>query len=607
MPAASAEYDPREAAAPPDWPRTDRPLRIAILGWARLSFQGSQGSGYNLSASELAAGLAMSGHEVFYLTSGRRYGLRPWAHVVSSERWRGVRCFDLLNSPNTSPASYNFTNMAAETRHARQTRLVLRWLDRHRIQVVHVHSLEGFPLGLVGTIEDSGRRVVVTPHNYWFVCPQVDLMRGEGSLCRDYDGGRACATCIPCKPAWQTRLKRRLGHSVERLLGLEACAHLRKAARELPDRFREFTGRLAPFLPNARAPDPETAAGLDPTQRGDDGLIRHNFTPERSDGRRKPIAPANLDDNERFLASGRHLVVLNDYGQRRLAGVAALNRASLVTPPSDFVRQVYIRMGLQERRSRVVRLGQPHFDQINRRARRSPFYGVRPWDPATARRPLRFAFLGAMRPSKGIDVLCDALDLLPREVRQRCQFVIRAMGRDWPLRKRLSVYPEVSFFGGYDLIQLIGSGGEYDVGLLPHAWFENSPLVLLEHLHAGKFVVCSRLGGPVEWVKPPLNGLLVPGGHADDLAAAITRLVRGEVAIPSPREIHEATPILQSYPAHIAEVQGLYEALLGTPTPSGKPEHPAVQLAPAAFQTPRAPAATPTGRHAVRSLGIKDE
>ena len=44
--------------------------------------------------------------------------------------------------------------------------------------------------------------------------------------------------------------------------------------------------------------------------------------------------------------------------------MATLNDASLVIPPSDYVRRVYLKMGLDEPRSRVVRLGQPHFDQI---------------------------------------------------------------------------------------------------------------------------------------------------------------------------------------------------------------------------------------------------
>jgi glycosyltransferase involved in cell wall biosynthesis len=558
---------PSTSSTPPGWPVTDCPLRIALLGWARLAFQASQGSGYNLSASELATGLALSGHQVFYLASGRRYDLRPGMRIRHTEQWRGIECFDLFNSPNLSPAFYNFRNMPAEHDAAAQNRLILRWLQQQQVQVVHIHSLEGFPLSLIAAIRQSGRPVVVTPHNYWFVCPQVDLMQDETRICRDYEGGRRCESCIRSAPPGKTRWKRRLGHSFERIVGFDACGFLRKGAAELPQRLRELRGRATPEIPNHRDPDPEVAAGFDidsePAIVGADGLIRHNYHPERRDGRRKPLGPTEIDENERFLAATHHLTVLNDYGRRRLAGIESLNHASLVIPPSDFVRQVYIKMGLQESRSRVVRLGQPHFDQINRRARRSPWYNVRPWDPRHAKRPLRLAYFGAMRPSKGIDIFAEAIDLLERDVRQRCQFHLRAHGNDWGMRKKLSLYPEVSFAGAYDLLQLIGAGHEYDVGILPHVWFENSPLVLLEHLHAGKFVLCSRLGGPLEWVKPPLNGLLLPGGHADALAAAITRLVIGEVTIPSQREIHEATQILQSYPRHVREVEAIYRELLG--------------------------------------------
>lgn len=164
-----------------------------------------------------------------------------------------------------------------------------------------------------------------------------------------------------------------------------------------------------------------------------------------------------------------------------------------------------------------------------------------------------------------------AIPLLTPEVRQKCQFIIRAAGWDFGFRKRMAEFPEVSVWGGYDLFQLIASVGEYDVGILPHIWLENSPLVLLENYHAGKMVICSRLGGPVDWVRDPkdhpteYNGLLFPGGDEVALARAITRLVTGEVEIPSAREIHERTT-LRSYPAHVREFEAIYREVMGQRT-----------------------------------------
>jgi hypothetical protein len=167
---------PNPSDSHPAWFRAPRPMRIAFIGWARLSMGQYEGSGYNLSASELAAGLAMAGHSVFYLSSGRRYDLLLRRRIRREETWRGVQCFTLLNSPNLAPAVVNFRNMHRELASPTPARLVLRWLDRVGAEVVHVHSQEGLGLDVIPAIRATGRPVVATLHNYWFVCPQVDLL-----------------------------------------------------------------------------------------------------------------------------------------------------------------------------------------------------------------------------------------------------------------------------------------------------------------------------------------------------------------------------------------------------------------------------------------------
>jgi GT2 family glycosyltransferase/glycosyltransferase involved in cell wall biosynthesis len=571
------------APTPPGWPVSDRPLNVAILGWARLSAQQWEGSGYNWSASELARGLVMSGHRVNYLQSGMTYRMWGGPRVVHRERWGGVECFDLVNSPNLSPASSNFQNMAVEMSCPAQTRLVLQWLARVGASVVHIHSLEGYGLDLIRAIKASGRGVVVTPHNYWYVCPQVDLLHHETRVCLDYDGGKRCVGCLPSLPPAKMKRKRRVGQTLERLTGLYTADVIRKTIYGVkPAAKKVLRGRIPrpeplPKLNPDWLVDPELAHGFaytDPLPQhpsrsthapgatDHSGEIVHDIT-IRDHDRPKPFDAAAPDANERIVAArDRHLVVLNEYGRRRAAGVEALNAADLVIPPSDFLRRLHVSMGVDEHRTRWVRLGQPHFDQINRRARRSPYYDVRPWDPANATRPLRFGFFGTTRSNKGVEVLAAAIPLLPRDVRKRCHITIRAHGWELPLRKRLARFPEVTVYAGYDLYQLIGAAGEYDVGLLPHIWLENSPLVMLEHLHAGKFMVASRLGGPPDWILEGRNGMLFTAGRPDELAACMTKLITGEVEIPSPREVHAAST-LWSYPDHVREVEGVYREVLG--------------------------------------------
>ncbi len=543
--------------------------------------QGREGSGYNLNCSELAAGLALSGHRVWYLRSGMEYSLFPGMRIRPSERWRGVACHDFINSPNFSPASTNFANMKVEIAAPGQSRLVVRWLDAIGAELVHIHSLEGYGLDLIGAIRRSGRPVIVTPHNYWYGCPQVDLLRHEQAVCMDYDGGRACVGCLPTIRPAKARLARGLDQTAHRVFGPIAAGtirlvygHAKPAIKRLLRRGRPTTGGtiIGPDgvveIP-AVGVDAELSAGFEAAGEGDGrGEVTMVF-PVEPDEKPATLGCSPIDQNERFLASDVHLTVLNEYGRRRSAGIAALNEASLVTPPSRFVIGAMTAMGMNPARGRHVRLGQPHFDQINRTARRWRHYRSTPWTPQSDR-PLRLAFWGTTRNNKGLEILARAIESLEADTRRRCHFLIHAAGWDWPFRKRLLRYPEVSFWGGYDPLHLIGGMREFDVGVLPFVWFENSPLVLLEFLHGGKFVICSRLGGPPEWIVEPGqdethplgNGLLFPGGEAPDLVERITRIVSGRVRLPSAAEVH-AVSRLVSYPSHVREVDSMYHELLG--------------------------------------------
>ena len=63
-----------------------------------------------------------------------------------------------------------------------------------------------------------------------------------------------------------------------------------------------------------------------------------------------------------------------------------------------------------------------------------------------------------------------------------------------------------------------------EAGLLSSAW-ENLPHSAVEALSVGVPVVATAVGGVPEVVRDGENGLLVPPGRADELAAAIGRIV----------------------------------------------------------------------------------
>ena len=143
---------------------------IVILGWARLALQAAEGSGLNLSVSELCAELVTRGWRVIYLRSGMEYSLRPSMRIEMKEIWRGVGCFSLINSPNLAPGNYNFRNVTDQVDHASQAAMVCAFVAAAGAGVVHAHSLEGFPLSLVGAL----RAVTAAEPEYWGMAAWMD-------------------------------------------------------------------------------------------------------------------------------------------------------------------------------------------------------------------------------------------------------------------------------------------------------------------------------------------------------------------------------------------------------------------------------------------------
>jgi glycosyltransferase involved in cell wall biosynthesis len=587
-------------AGPPPWPKADRPLKIALIGWARLSLQQKDGSGYNLSASELAAGLALSGHEVSYLRSGMDYSLKPGMRIEHVETWRGVRCDHVINSPNLAIGRFNFNNLVRETSSPDQTAMVMKWLDERGARIVHVHSLEGFSLDLLHAVKRSGRLLFITPHNHWYVCAQVDLLAREVEVCLDYEGGRRCVGCLPeTVPAKEIK-KRKIGQALHKAFG----QHVVKSVRETRLAWRDYVrSKLrrgpAPILPGPRL-NPRLAEP--PAQISADAAAMRDVAVDACEHGGDPllggpaIVKSSYDANERIARNTPvHLKVLNNYGERRRAGIEAANQADLVLGPSRSLLSVLTSMGLEQHKARFLAYGQPHLDELNRLARASEFYHARPWDEGNAARPLRFAFHGTVHNNKGLEILVRAIGMLEPRLRRRAQFLIRAWGDDRPFRRRLARFPEVVFEGGFDVSRLPYLMGTFDVGILPHVWLENCPLVMLEFLNAGKFVVASRLGGPAEFIREIAgsreignrelgksaeraggavggvagglgNGMLFAGGDASGLCTCLTRLISGEVLVPSAAEVHAAS-MLQSYVGHVTEVQAAYAevmAKLGT-------------------------------------------
>ena len=63
--------------------------------------------------------------------------------------------------------------------------------------VVHFNNLEGVPVDVLRIIKDVYNiKIVVSAHNYYIICPQVNLWTVNNCNCEDFGNGRGCIDCV---------------------------------------------------------------------------------------------------------------------------------------------------------------------------------------------------------------------------------------------------------------------------------------------------------------------------------------------------------------------------------------------------------------------------
>ncbi|MCA9837912.1 MAG: glycosyltransferase family 4 protein [Trueperaceae bacterium] len=193
--------------------------------------------------------------------------------------------------------------------------------------------------------------------------------------------------------------------------------------------------------------------------------------------------------------------------------------------PSQFLKDRYVAWGLEENKISVLENGQEpvileRFDKLDN----SP-------------KQVRLAYFGQLTQFKGLDVLLDAVDLLPGKVKKRLHLDVHGSGleiqpivfqeRVTDMLNKLSKH--VSYHGPYEPHEMAELIQEVDWVIVPSSWWENSPLVIQEAFKNGKPVICSDIGGMAEKVRNEIDGLHFRVGKATSLSKVLERVAENPV------------------------------------------------------------------------------
>lgn len=497
-------------------------MKVLYYNWVDFLDREKRGGGVSVYQQNLLAALhAQGGYEAHFLSSGIAHELLRrtprWTELPPATGDALARRFEIVNGGLVSPSHADYGS-PAQLEHTDTEAVFMDFVARNGpYDVIHFNNLEGLPAAVLRVKERwPETRVVLSLHNYYPFCPQVNLWRNEAENCTDFAGGQRCITCLPVRAdSRSVRMAYAVEWEMNRLgMGPGSLAYDRGFRPALGAAWHSYRA-LSRWRHSRRVTEPA------PT----------------------PLSAA-MPDNHAGTA----------FAARRAKMVALINaHTDAVLCVSDRVRQIAEHHGLARERLHTSYIGTSEAAKWLTTQPRSRM--------VQADGTIRLAYLGYMRRDKGFYFLLDALESLPRALSSRLRLTVAARRGEGAAMVRLDALvprlAELRQIDGYTHAGLDALLSDVDLGLVPVMWEDNLPQVAIE-MHARHIpLLTSDRGGAQELGRCP--GLVFRAGDVGDFARVLNDVLNERVTPAAYWQNAMAPVTMQS---HLAQLLTIYE---GTP------------------------------------------
>ena len=228
-----------------------------------------------------------------------------------------------------------------------------------------------------------------------------------------------------------------------------------------------------------------------------------------------------------------------------------LNSIDLIFSPSQFLRDLFVKNGVDPRKIRVS----PHGIDASWAEDLPP---KRPSDH------LRFAFIGMIGWHKGPHILVQAFNRLPNpqgatlKLYGDCEHFADYF-RD--LQGLMEGNPRISYEGKFPHEKIGEVLSEVDVLVVPSMWYENTPIIMYEAFATKTPVIATNAGGMAELIGQFDGGWLFPRGDVDGLARTMQRLIDEPALV---AEAGKRIKPVRRIEEHIADLERAYAEVLAS-------------------------------------------
>ncbi len=375
----------------------------------------------------------------------------------------------------------------------------------NEINVVHFHATR--PASLIKVAKKLNCKVIVSLHDYWYLCSLGFRVMPNRKLCHG-DDGKKCAKI--CDSFSRDREDYVIKNNINKFIRSKIKTFLKFIMGNKYGLIEEFlqknTQKILPAVNSI-----ESQSGLSP-------VMLH----PQSEWMSRQLEIINL---------------LNEYTDEILA-------------VSQIVYDRHVESGININKISVLNSGYEDADSVF-------FSNSRSVQRPISNHEINLIFISPLYPEKGLHILLEAIQL----VKNKDKIKLNIYGKKelWAKgywEKIIFNLPiNVKFYGTFDYNDLPLMFSKSDVSIVCPIMQDPSPRVVWESLAAGVPVIASKESGASDFIDDGVNGLLFTSGSSEDLASCIDRLYDNSSLV---KDLQRNIKQLKTISKHSLELIDLY-------------------------------------------------
>lgn len=444
--------------------------------------------------------LALAGHsKVFYLYNSSRTSNFDFGRMrieKQDDLFSEFLSFELVNGKGLEK---NYENLNVDTGNWFDA-LFTDFIRNHKIEVVHINEIFGFSSNIINIAKSLGVKVIVSVHEYWWLCPHRVMVDYDRKICEGPFSMKKCSNCVHTK-----------------IVG----NHNRTILKEkIKNQFK-----------------------------GSHGL--YSSIKKSIQGYKKNSEETESLDFDNIQFNGFSMPVLEKSLQQRLDNnISALNNCDAVIAVSKDVEVKLTQYGVSPDKIIVQHIGSTIATQKVAHTKKI--------DP----RNIVFGFIGGVGYYKGIHQLVDAFSKLPEGYISKAQLKIYGGYSESYYKSIQSSYlsnglgeKKVMFYGRYKPEEIPQITNELDIMVLPSLCADTAPQTIFESFSTGLPIIAPNIGGFPDFITDSQNGLLYEQASVDDLKSKLMQIIDEPEMI---NELQKNIPRLKTIQANAQELNDLY-------------------------------------------------